>query len=96
MLQPPFDAIDCSLDSALFPGPCLTLGGLRVDGLCGRALRADGSEIPGLYAAGRSAVGVASRSYVSGLSLADCVFSGRNAGRDAAERAARAGAGLRS
>jgi 3-oxo-5alpha-steroid 4-dehydrogenase len=96
LLQPPFDAIDCSLDSALFPGPCLTLGGLRVDGLRGRALRADGSEIPGLYAAGRSAVGVASRSYVSGLSLADCVFSGRNAGRDAAERAARAGAGLRS
>jgi len=24
---------------------------------------------------------VASRSYVSGLSLADCVFSGRNAGK---------------
>lgn len=87
ILQAPFDAIDCSLDSALFPGPCLTLGGLRVDGLRGRALRADGSEIPGLYAAGRSAVGVASRSYVSGLSLADCVFSGRNAGRDAAVRA---------
>lgn len=95
LLVPPFDAFDCSLDSALFPGPCLTLGGLRVDGLRGRALRADGSEIPGLYAAGRSAVGVASRSYVSGLSLADCVFSGRNAGRDAAERAAHASAGLR-
>jgi len=95
LLVPPFDAIDCSLDSALFPGPCLTLGGLRVDGLRGRALRSDGSEIPGLYAAGRSAVGVASRSYVSGLSLADCVFSGRNAGRDAAERAAHAGAGRR-
>ncbi len=91
LLEPPFDAIDCSLDSALFPGPCLTLGGLRVDGLRGRVLRSDGSEIPGLYAAGRSAVGVASRSYVSGLSLADCVFSGRNAGRDAAKRATHGG-----
>jgi succinate dehydrogenase/fumarate reductase flavoprotein subunit len=34
--------------------------------------------------AGRSAAGVCSRSYVSGLSLADCIFTGRNAGRSAA------------
>jgi 3-oxo-5alpha-steroid 4-dehydrogenase len=40
--------------------------------------------VPGLYAAGRSAAGLCSRSYVSGLSLADCVFSGRRAGRHAA------------
>jgi 3-oxo-5alpha-steroid 4-dehydrogenase len=40
--------------------------------------------VPGLYAAGRSAVGLCSRSYVSGLSIADCVFSGRRAGRHAA------------
>ena len=44
--------------------------------------------MPGLYAAGRSAVGLCSRSYVSGLSLADCVFSGRRAGRHAAAAAA--------
>ena len=31
-----------------------------------------------------TAVGVCSNSYVSGLSLADCVFSGRRAGRSAA------------
>jgi len=37
--------------------------------------------VPGLYAAGRTAVGICSNSYVSGLSLADCVFSGRRAGR---------------
>jgi len=92
--QPPDGYGLCSLDSALFPGPCLTLGGLRVEGRSGRALRADGSQIPGLYAAGRSAVGVASRSYVSGLSLADCVFSGRNACRDAAERAVSSQAGF--
>jgi 3-oxo-5alpha-steroid 4-dehydrogenase len=81
---PPFYAIDCSLDSALFPAPCITLGGLRVEGGTGRVLRADGSPIEGLYAAGRNAVGVSSRSYMSGLSIADCVFSGRNAGRYAA------------
>ena len=43
--------------------------------------RIDGTEIAGLHAVGRCAAGVASRSYVSGLSLADCVFSGRNAGQ---------------
>jgi 3-oxo-5alpha-steroid 4-dehydrogenase len=75
----PFRAIRCDLDSLLFPAPCITLGGLDVD--AGQAVRrSDGSTIPGLYAVGRCAAGVASRSYVSGLSLADCVFSGRNAG----------------
>ena len=33
---------------------------------------------------GRAAVGIASNSYVSGLSLADCLWSGRRAGRAAA------------
>ena len=63
----------------------LTLGGLVVDEDTGQVRRADGSVIDGLYAAGRSAVGVCSNSYVSGLSLADCVFSGRRAGRHAAK-----------
>jgi len=81
---PPFYAIDCCLGSALFPTPCITLGGLRVEGESGRVLRADGSAIEGLYAAGRNAVGVSSRSYLSGLAIADCFFSGRNAGRTAA------------
>ena len=44
----------------------------------------DGGVIPGLYAAGRTAVGVCSRQYVSGLSIADCVYSGRRAGGAAA------------
>ena len=44
----------------------------------------DGGVIRGLYAAGRTAVGVCSRQYVSGLSIADCVYSGRRAGRAAA------------
>lgn len=39
-----------------------------------------------LYAAGRAAVGICSNSYVSGLSLADCVFSGRRAGTETGRR----------
>jgi len=37
-----------------------------------------------LFAAGRAACGLASNHYVSGLSLADCIWSGRQAGRAAA------------
>jgi predicted oxidoreductase len=50
----------------------------------GQVLRPDGRPVAGLYAAGRTAAGLCSRSYVSGLSLADCVFGGRRAGRHAA------------
>jgi 3-oxo-5alpha-steroid 4-dehydrogenase len=62
-----------------------TLGGVRVDEQTGEALRGDGSRIPGLYAAGRAAVGICANTYAcSGLSLADGVFSGRRAGRHCA------------
>jgi 3-oxo-5alpha-steroid 4-dehydrogenase len=88
LLEPPFYAIDCRLASKLFPAPCMTTGGLRTDWRTAQVLRADGSPIAGLYAAGRSAVGICSTSYVTGLSIADCIFSGRNAGL-AAARAAR-------
>ncbi len=84
---PPYYAIDCGIETLMFPSPCLTMGGLKVKGLTSQAVRADGSVIPGLYAAGRSAAGICSRSYVSGFSLADCVFSGRNAGAHAAAQA---------
>ncbi|KUI38084.1 FAD-binding protein [Mycobacterium sp. GA-2829] len=84
---PPFYSIDISADSSMFfPIPGLTLGGLVVDEGTGEVLRPDGGPVPGLYAAGRAAVGVCSNSYVSGLSLADCVFGGRRAGAHAAER----------
>ncbi len=83
--QPPYSLIDFGIRPRLmYPAPVLTLGGLVVDPETGRVLRADGTQIPGLYAAGRSAVGLCSHSYVSGLSIADCVFSGRRAGRNAA------------
>jgi len=76
---PPFLALDMSLDSKPIPATMFTIGGLRVDGSTGAVL-AGGEPVPGLYAAGRAAVGLCSNSYVSGLSLADCVFSGRRAG----------------
>jgi 3-oxo-5alpha-steroid 4-dehydrogenase len=76
---PPFLALDMSLDSKPIPATTFTIGGLRVDGSTGAVL-AGGEPVPGLYAAGRAAVGLCSNSYVSGLSLADCVFSGRRAG----------------
>ena len=84
--QPPYYLIDCSVRPRLFyPAPVLTLGGLAVAPGSGQVLRPDGSPVGGLYAAGRTAAGLCSRSYVSGLSLADCIFSGRRAGHHAAE-----------
>lgn len=77
----PFTLLDISFtDRMTYPMPMLTLGGLVVDEDSG-AVRTDaGTAIPGLFAAGRTAVGICSNSYVSGLSLADCIFSGRRAG----------------
>lgn len=59
----------------------LTLGGLVVRERTGAVLSSYGAPVPGLYAAGRTAIGICSNAYVSGLSLADCVFSGRRAGK---------------
>jgi len=59
----------------------MTLGGLAVDEADGTVLDDRGQRISGLYAAGRAAAGVPSNRYISGLSLADCVFSGRRAAR---------------
>jgi 3-oxo-5alpha-steroid 4-dehydrogenase len=80
---PPFYALDISVDKRVFPCAALTLGGLRVDETDGAVKTANGT-VPGLYAAGRAAVGIASNHYVSGLALADCIWSGRRAGRSAA------------
>ncbi len=81
--SPPFYALNISADMRVFPCPALTLGGLRVDETTGAVL-SGGGRIAGLYAAGRAAVGIASNHYVSGLALADCIFSGRRAGAAAA------------
>ncbi|MGH3519330.1 MAG: FAD-binding protein [Haloechinothrix sp.] len=88
LVRPPYSLIDISVRPNLgYPCPMLTLGGLVVDEVTGAVRATDGSPLPGLYAAGRSAVGICSHSYVSGLSLADCVFSGRRAGNTAANSA---------
>jgi len=84
MREGPFFAIDCSLGSRRHVCAVMTLGGLVVDEATGGVLGDGGNTIPGLYAAGRNAVGICSRQYVSGLSIADSVYSGRRAGRHAA------------
>jgi 3-oxo-5alpha-steroid 4-dehydrogenase len=81
----PYYALDISANSKTFPCPTITLGGLKVNEQSGAVLDAQGRDIPGLYAAGRCAVGVASNGYVSGLSIADCLFSGRRAGAAVAD-----------
>jgi len=80
----PYFAINISIGEKVFPLATLTLGGLKVNEDNGHVLDAQGRDIAGLYAAGRTAIGIPSAGYISGLSLADCVFSGRRAGRDAA------------
>jgi 3-oxo-5alpha-steroid 4-dehydrogenase len=80
----PYFAIDISISNRRCMCPIIPMGGLRVDEDSGQVLRADGTGIKGLYAAGRAAVGIPSGFYVSGSSLADCVFSGRRAGAHAA------------
>ena len=82
-LEAPFIAINCSLGSKVFACPTLTLGGLVVNEETGEVKRDDGTEIKGLYAAGRTAVGVCSNGYMSGFAIADCIFSGRRASQHA-------------
>ena len=81
LTQGPFYAVDASVDARLFPLSCMTVGGLEVDEGTGAVKSLSGGVIPGLYAAGRNAVGICSNLYVSGLSYADCIFSGRRAAR---------------
>jgi len=83
----PFYAVNLSLDNKFMPAQTMTVGGIKVNEESGAALRDDDSDLPGLYAAGRAAVGVCSGGFISGLSLADCIFSGRRAGRSAAQAA---------
>jgi 3-oxo-5alpha-steroid 4-dehydrogenase len=84
VLRAPFYVIDASLGARFFPCPVLTMGGLVVDEDTGAVKGEDGRLIPGLYAAGRTAVGIPSHLYMSGLSIADCIFSGRRAARSIA------------
>jgi predicted oxidoreductase len=64
-----------------------SLGGLQTD-LSGRVLRADGTPLPGLYAAGEvsgfGGGGMHGYRSLEGTFLGGCLFSGRTAGRAAA------------
>jgi predicted oxidoreductase len=66
-----------------------SLGGIQTD-LASRALGLDGQVIDGLYAAGEVAGfgggGVHGYNALEGTFLGGCLFSGRAAGRDAADR----------
>lgn len=80
----PFYAIDLSHKIPSSPVTSISTGGLRVDEATGAVVDADGRPIGGLYAAGRCAIGIPANNYVSGLSLADGVWSGRRAARSIA------------
>ena len=79
----PWAAFDLSLGRAMYSG--FTVGGLATD-VDGRVLRADGSAIPGLYAAGACASTLAQdgKGYSSGTQLGSGSFFGRRAGAHAA------------
>lgn len=76
----PFYAIDISVDNPYVPCPVITLGGLVVNEETGNVKNKEGKDIKGLYAGGRTAIGICCNIYVSGLSIADGIFSGRRAG----------------
>jgi succinate dehydrogenase/fumarate reductase flavoprotein subunit len=80
---PPFAALACHLGEAFYP--YFTLGGLRTLPT-GEVLDGQGERVPGLYAAGRTCCGLPrwAEGYSSGMSLGDCTYFGRLAGRAAA------------
>ncbi|MGW8204719.1 FAD-dependent oxidoreductase (plasmid) [Sphingomonas bisphenolicum] len=85
--QGPFIALELHFQNSYFS--FFTLGGLRTS-TDGEVLDRAGMAIPGLFAAGRCTSGLPAwgHGYSSGLSLADCTYFGRRAGRKAAlERA---------
>lgn len=82
----PFYAINVAISNLYSFTMSFTLGGLLVDEESGAVLNADGQPVAGLYAAGRAAAGLCVNGYQSGMSLSDCVFSGRRAARAIAAR----------
>ena len=81
--EPPFAALELNFAGSYFS--FFTLGGLSTT-TEGQVLDRGGEVVPGLYAAGRATSGLprSGHGYSSGLSLADCTFFGRRAGRFAA------------
>lgn len=94
--KPPYYALNFSLRNKWGFSGTMPYGGLTVDEDTGEVTRPDGSAIKGLYAAGRTAVGICSESNFSGLSIADTIFSGRRAARAAMQPNAAAAYPMRS
>lgn len=82
--QGPFVALELHFQNSYFS--FFTLGGLKTS-TDGEVLGRAGAPIPGLFAAGRCTSGLPAwgHGYSSGMSLADCTFFGRQAGRKAAQ-----------
>jgi len=80
--KPPFRAYDMNVQKAFYPH--LTFGGLHTR-VNGQVVGIWGDDIPGLYAAGRTASGLPSAPYIaSGISVGDATFFGRQAGKSVA------------
>ncbi|MEY2925689.1 MAG: hypothetical protein RL367_166, partial [Pseudomonadota bacterium] len=81
--QGPFIALELNFQTSYFS--FFTLGGLKTS-TDGQVLDRAGQPIPGLFAAGRCTSGLPAwgHGYSSGMSLADCTFFGRQAGRKVA------------
>lgn len=79
----PFIALELNFETSYFS--FFTLGGLKTSSNA-QVLNRAGEPIAGLYAAGRCTSGLPAwgYGYSSGLSLADCTFFGRQAGKAAA------------
>ena len=82
--QNPFVALELNFQTSYFS--FFTLGGLKTS-VDGEVLDRAGVPISGLFAAGRCTSGLPAwgHGYSSGMSLADCTFFGRQAGRKAAQ-----------
>jgi 3-oxo-5alpha-steroid 4-dehydrogenase len=77
----PYYAVNMSIPNTWAFTYFFTLGGLVVDEESGAVCTEESAAVPGLYAAGRAAVGLCSNGYISGMSIGDGMFSGRRAGR---------------
>ncbi len=67
----------------MLPAITLSFGGIRINDK-GQVLEADGTIIPGLFAAGECAGGLFYDDYIGGSSLANCLVMGRVTGKGAA------------
>lgn len=81
--QGPFVALELNFEHSYFS--FFTLGGLHTSA-DGEVLDRSGKPVAGLFAAGRCTSGLPAwgHGYSSGMSLADCTFFGRQAGKKAA------------